>query len=39
MDMSVDDAFKMIFTLGVITPDWRPKGAERPNLAPQQPPP
>jgi uncharacterized membrane protein len=39
MDMSVDDAFKMIFTLGVITPDWRPKGASRPNLAPQQPPP
>ncbi len=39
MDMSVDDAFKMIFTLGVITPDWRPTGAERPNLAPQQPPP
>ncbi|MGL6224170.1 MAG: DUF502 domain-containing protein [Steroidobacteraceae bacterium] len=39
MDMSVDDAFKMIFTLGVITPDWRPKGTDRPNLAPQQPPP
>ena len=39
MDMSVDDAFKMIFTLGVITPDWQPKGGERPNLAPQQPPP
>lgn len=39
MDMSVDDAFKMIFTLGVITPDWRPKGADHPNLAPQQPPP
>ncbi len=39
MDMSVDDAFKMIFTLGVITPDWQAKGAERPNLAPQQPPP
>jgi uncharacterized membrane protein len=37
MDMSVDDAFKMIFTLGVITPDWPPKGVERTNLAPQQP--
>jgi uncharacterized membrane protein len=37
MDMSVDDAFKMIFTLGVITPDWLPKGLERANLAPQQP--
>lgn len=39
MDMSVDDAFKMIFTLGVIAPDWPPKGAASPDLAPQQPPP
>jgi uncharacterized membrane protein len=39
MDMSVDDAFKMIFTLGVIAPDWQPKAGERPDLAPQQPPP
>jgi uncharacterized membrane protein len=37
MDMSVDDAFKMIFTLGVITPDWQPKGVEQANLALQQP--
>jgi uncharacterized membrane protein len=39
MDMSVDDAFKMIFTLGVIAPDWPPKALERADLAPQQPPP
>jgi uncharacterized membrane protein len=39
MDMSVDDAFKMIFTLGVIAPDWQPKALERADLAPQQPPP
>ncbi len=39
MDMTVDDAFKMIFTLGVITPAWRPKAAVAANLAPQQPPP
>jgi uncharacterized membrane protein len=37
MDMSVDDAFKLIFTLGVITPEWQPKGANPGNLAPQQP--
>jgi uncharacterized membrane protein len=37
MDMSVDDAFKLIFTLGVITPAWQPKGEKPPNLAPQQP--
>ena len=37
MDMSVDDAFKMIFTLGVIAPDWQPKAADRADLAPQQP--
>jgi uncharacterized membrane protein len=37
MDMSVDDAFKMIFTLGVITPAWNPKGGNPPNLAPQHP--
>jgi uncharacterized membrane protein len=39
MDISVDDAFKMIFTLGVITPDWHPKAGSPPNLALQQPPP
>jgi uncharacterized membrane protein len=37
MDMSVDDAFKMIFTLGVIAPAWHSKGGNPPNLAPQQP--
>ena len=39
MDTSVDEAFKMIFTLGVITPTSRPIGADGPNLAPQPPPP
>lgn len=39
MDTTVDEAFKMLFTLGVIPPDPRPKAAENPNLAPQQPPP
>jgi uncharacterized membrane protein len=39
MDMSVDDAFKLIFTLGVITPEWQPKGEKPANLAPQQSPP
>ena len=28
MDMTVDEAFKMIFTLGVITPEWQPKPRE-----------
>ncbi len=37
MDMSVDDAFKLIFTLGVITPEWQPKVENPANLAPQQP--
>ena len=35
LDASVDDAFKMIFTLGVITPGSQPAPAA-PNLAPQQ---
>ena len=39
MDTSVDEAFKMIFTLGVIPPGNRPRTAQNPNLAPQQPPP
>jgi uncharacterized membrane protein len=39
MDMSVDDAFKLIFTLGVITPEWQPTGEKPANLAPQQSPP
>ena len=39
MDTTVDDAFKMIFTLGVITPGSAPKPVSDPNLASQQPPP
>ena len=39
MDTTVDDAFKMIFTLGVITPGPPSKPAGNPNLASQQPPP
>ena len=39
MDTSVDDAFKMIFTLGVIPPHWQPKDESPSNLALQQPPP
>ena len=38
MDMTVDDAFKMIFTLGVITPEGPPKASWGAGLAPQQPP-
>jgi uncharacterized membrane protein len=39
METTVDEAFKMIFTLGVIPPGPRPKPGENPNLALQQPPP
>jgi uncharacterized membrane protein len=39
MDTTVDEAFKMIFTLGVIAPAARLRAGESPNLAPQQPPP
>ena len=39
MDTTADEAFKMIFTLGVIAPVARSAAAESPNLAPQQPPP
>ena len=39
MDTTVDEAFKMIFTLGVITPGPRPGSPGSPDLAPQQPPP
>jgi uncharacterized membrane protein len=39
VNTTVDDAFKMIFTLGVITPGPPPKAADNPNLASQQPPP
>jgi len=38
MDTMVDDAFKMIFTLGVITPEGGPKASRGPAIAPQQPP-
>ena len=38
MDTTVDDAFKMIFTLGVITPEGGPKSPRDPAIAPQQPP-
>jgi uncharacterized membrane protein len=37
MDTSVDEAFKMLFTLGVIPPGPRPKDGENPNLAPHEP--
>ena len=39
MDTTVDEAFKMIFTLGVIPPGPPSRPAGNPNLAPQQPPP
>ena len=39
MECSVDEAFKMIFTLGVITPSARVPAAETPNLASLEPPP
>ena len=39
MDTTVDEAFKMIFTLGVITPGPWPGSPGSPDLAPQQPPP
>jgi uncharacterized membrane protein len=35
LDMSVDEAFKMLFTLGVVVPDWK-KQPHAGNLAPQQ---
>jgi uncharacterized membrane protein len=33
--MSVDEAFKMLLTLGVVVPKWRGKPADA-RLAPQQ---
>jgi uncharacterized membrane protein len=39
MECSVDEAFKMIFTLGVITPSAPVPAAETPNLASLEPPP
>lgn len=35
LDMSVDEAFKMILTLGVVAPTWKNKPVDG-NLAPQQ---
>jgi uncharacterized membrane protein len=35
MDMTVDDAFRMLLTLGVVVPKWQP-GAAQARLAPQQ---
>ena len=35
LDMTVDDAFKMLLTLGVVVPKWRNKPADG-HLAPQQ---
>lgn len=35
LDMSVDEAFKMILTLGVVAPHWKNNPADR-RLAPQQ---
>jgi len=35
MDMTVDEAFKMLFTLGVVVPTWRAPPADG-RLAPQQ---
>jgi len=35
LDMTVDEAFKMLFTLGVVVPTWRGPAADR-RLAPQQ---
>jgi len=36
MDMTVDEAFKMLLTLGVVVPRWQPPGAGESRLAPQQ---
>jgi len=38
LDMTVDDAFKMLLTLGVVVPRWHKPPAAA-DLAPQQPPP
>jgi uncharacterized membrane protein len=35
LDMTVDDAFKMLLTLGVVVPKWRNKPVDG-RLAPQQ---
>jgi uncharacterized membrane protein len=38
LDMTVDEAFKMLLTLGVVVPKWKNKPVAA-DLAPQQPPP
>jgi uncharacterized membrane protein len=38
LDMTVDEAFRMLLTLGVVVPKWKNK-PQVPNLASQQPPP
>ena len=38
LDMSVDEAFRMLLTLGVVVPKWKNKPVAA-DLAPQQPPP
>jgi uncharacterized membrane protein len=38
LDMTVDEAFRMLLTLGVVVPTWKKK-PEAPDLAPQQSPP
>jgi uncharacterized membrane protein len=38
LDMTVDEAFRMLLTLGVVVPKWKGKPAAA-DLAPQQPPP
>ena len=36
MDMTVDEAFRMLLTLGVVVPKWQPKAAGESRLAPPQ---
>ena len=38
LDMTVDEAFRMLLTLGVVVPTWKAR-PRLPDLAPQQPPP
>ena len=38
LDMTVDEAFRMLLTLGVVVPGWKPPAVAN-DLAPQQPPP
>ncbi len=36
MDMTVDEAFRMLLTLGVVVPKWQPRTGGETRLAPQQ---